>query len=193
MLILEFVESTLFVEVSEDFEADTFFSFFIPEISSKIYVVTKPPNALKIAEKVGKETGLKPFSILPKHPIGNRSKYDIQNDIDNCTYPSVTSWLKAFMDAEMVIVDSFHGAVFSIIFNKPFWVVGNTTRGMSRFTSLLSLFNLSDRLLSVDKLDSFDYSTLETVIDWKRVNKAIESGRNYSMELLFEALPEIDS
>ena len=26
------------------------------------------------------------------------------------------------MDAEMTIVDSFHGMVFSIIFNKPFWV-----------------------------------------------------------------------
>lgn len=58
----------------------------------------------------------------------------------------------------MTIVDSFHGMVFSIIFNKPFWAIGNVSRGMSRFTSLLKMFHLEDRLLDADNLDDVDFS-----------------------------------
>lgn len=59
---------------------------------------------------------------------------------------SVEEWLAMFRDATYVITDSFHGTVFSIIFNKPFISVGNSSRGMSRFLSLLEQFGLKDRL-----------------------------------------------
>ena len=59
---------------------------------------------------------------------------------------TVEEWLAMFRDAKYVITDSFHGTVFSIIFNKPFVAVGNRSRGMSRFLSLLEQFGLEDRL-----------------------------------------------
>lgn len=61
---------------------------------------------------------------------------------------SVERWLQAIRDAEAIITDSFHGCVFSIIFNKPFIVFGNQGRGMSRFESLLKMTGLTDRLVS---------------------------------------------
>lgn len=57
------------------------------------------------------------------------------------------AWLRAFMDSELIVTDSFHACVFSLIFNKPFNVFGNKGRGMSRFDSLLKLFDCEYRLV----------------------------------------------
>ena len=89
------------------------------------------------------------------------------------------------MDAEMTIVDSFHGMVFSIIFNKPFWAIGNVSRGMSRFTSLLKMFHLEDRLLDADNLDDVDFSK---PIDWTMVNRILEEKRRECKFLLLNIL-----
>ena len=89
------------------------------------------------------------------------------------------------MDAEMTIVDSFHGMVFSIIFNKPFWAIGNVSRGMSRFTSLLKMFHLEDRLLDADNLDDVDFSK---PIDWTMVNGILEKKRRECKSLLHKIL-----
>ena len=82
-------------------------------------------------------------------------------------YPSPTKWLKGIMDSKLTIVDSFHGMVFSIIFNKPFWVIGNVKRGMTLFTSLLEQLDLEDRLITVEDLEKVD---LLQPIDWIKVN-----------------------
>ena len=50
--------------------------------------------------------------------------------------PPVGQWLRGFMDAELVVTDSFHACVFAIIFGKPYIAVGNKERGMARFASL---------------------------------------------------------
>lgn len=44
------------------------------------------------------------------------------------------------MDAKYVITDSFHGTVFSILFEKPCVVIQNSSRGNDRFRSLLKMF-----------------------------------------------------
>ena len=49
--------------------------------------------------------------------------------------------------SQAVITDSYHGTVFSIIFNKPFISYINTQRGRSRFESLSETFNLVDRII----------------------------------------------
>ena len=85
----------------------------------------------------------------------------------------------------MTVVDSFHGMVFSILFNKPFWVIGNAERGMSRFTSLLKTFHLEDRLLDADNLDNIDISR---PIDWAVVNGILEEKKRESKGLLLAQL-----
>lgn len=118
-------------------------------------------------------------------PNGDADKEDIKRRIEDCVFPGVTAWLRAFMDAEMTIVDSFHGMVFSILFNKPFWVIGNVHRGMSRFTSLLKVFHLEDRLLDTYHLDGVD---LKTPIDWEMVNAILDEQRKESKKLLLNNL-----
>ena len=44
----------------------------------------------------------------------------VESNVSECIYPSVSRWVAGFRDAQFVVTDSFHGTVFSIIFNKPF-------------------------------------------------------------------------
>lgn len=112
---------------------------------------------------------------------------DNLNRLNECVFPPVEQWLKSFRDAEMVITDSFHGCIFSIIFNKPFWVTGNIKRGMSRFISILELFHLKDRLINVENFMSRD---LTKPIDWDVVNCILEKKRDESISLLLKCLNE---
>ena len=97
----------------------------------------------------------------------------------------VEEWLNAFYTAKIVLVDSFHGAVFSIIFNKPFWVIGNAKRGNARFSSLLKMFGLEDRLIDPEDYVSVDW---KAGIDWIKVNETLEKQKKHSMAFIVENL-----
>ena len=103
------------------------------------------------------------------------------DDPDNSAAPTVEEWLKAFHDAEFVFTDSFHGCVFSIIFNKPFVVYGNKKRGMARFHSLLAQFGLEDRLIAT--LDDAASIACQS-INWGKVNARLVELCTYSMDFL---------
>ncbi|WP_313308565.1 polysaccharide pyruvyl transferase family protein [Stutzerimonas nitrititolerans] len=96
--------------------------------------------------------------------------------------PSLEGWIKGFAEADFVITDSFHGTVFSIIFNKPFLVVGNNARGLSRFESLLDIFGLSERLVTKSGAGVGDVIAKDT--EWKRVNAKLLALRGTSMSFL---------
>ena len=115
------------------------------------YVLDKTPEKIAFVEKVAKEKGLQPNYI-------NLSFGDIREPVKQRILPSVEQWLSYFYDAEFVVTDSFHGCVFSIIFNKKFVTIGNEERGMSRFKSLLSLLGLERRLCT--NLSDIDSSIL---------------------------------
>ncbi|MBA4317080.1 MAG: polysaccharide pyruvyl transferase family protein [Flavobacterium sp.] len=106
--------------------------------------------------------------------------------INECVIPSVASWLKGFANAEYVVTDSFHGCVFSVIFNKPFLAIGNKDRGMTRFNSLLKMFKLENRL--IQSLDDLSDQVIEAKIDYDRVNQIWELELEKSMSFLSAAL-----
>lgn len=158
-----------------------------PKAKGTLFNYILDPDAVKtdFINKVAIEKGLTTFQILPKCQEETRTKQDVKNRIEDCVFPGVATWLRAFMDAEMTIVDSFHGMVFSIIFNKPFWVIGNVNRGMSRFISLLKLFQLEDRLLDANQLNEVD---IDRPIDWQSVNNILQQKRNECINLLLTEL-----
>lgn len=82
---------------------------------------------------------------------------------------SIELWLSYFRDAAYVITDSFHGTAFAVNFNKDFYVFGNASRGNSRFESLLSAFQLQERMIGGEIPQE------GTSIDWGEVNALRES------------------
>ena len=120
----------------------------------------------EVVTSVSQHFNLKPFSI--KVCGDNRNL-----TIGERTQPSVEKWLQAFIDADYVVTDSFHGCVFSIIFHKPFVVIGNNERGVDRFNSLLSIFHLEKRMVHENTVledvlnESIDYSYVDSIMkDW---------------------------
>lgn len=97
---------------------------------------------------------------------------------ESCTL-SMEEWLAMFRDAKCIITDSFHGTVFSIIFNKEFYTVANQSRGGSRFTSLLSQLSLNDRIF-----DTVSDIRINKNIDWTIINKKIETLKDKSLNFL---------
>lgn len=60
-------------------------------------------------------------------------------------FDSVESWIDGIANASRVITDSFHGTVFSIIFDKPVKILTNDVRGNARLDSLIHTLGLTTR------------------------------------------------
>ncbi len=82
---------------------------------------------------------------------------------------SITEWLLSIHDAAYVITDSYHGTVFSIIFEKQFHYCGNIRRGNSRIQSLFEITGIK-----------FE----DTEINWERVNYKLSHNKKVSMSFL---------
>ena len=105
------------------------------------YILDETPGKKELIEQIAKDKSLVPFRV-------NSRVEDHKALLKERIQPPVEQWLRGFYDAEFVVTDSFHACVFSILFGKPFVVIGNKKRGMARFESLLKMFGLEDRLVS---------------------------------------------
>lgn len=98
---------------------------------------------------------------------------------------SVPQWLGTIAGAKTVLTDSFHGAVFSILFRRPFIVFANPDRGNSRMESLLLNLGLSNRLISNPAQTR---KAMESPIDWQTVEARIDELRRAGFNFLDQAL-----
>lgn len=146
------------------------------------YILDNNNDIKKVIQDIGIKLSLKTFEIKAKKDDYLHKKGE---DINDYIKPSPTMWLRAFMDAKMVFTDSFHGCVFSIIFNKPFWVIGNKERGNARFDSLLKLFNLEKRRIDINDINNIE---LSMSIDWTKVNLIKRTWQKKSTEFLIKNL-----
>ena len=110
------------------------------------------------------------------------SRYESSDaPLEERVQPPVEQWLKDFYDAKFVITDSFHATVFSILFGKPFIVIANKARGLSRIESLLKMFDLEEHVIaSIAELDlrrGDDY-------DKGRVREVLQTRRQEAMDFL---------
>ena len=101
-------------------------------------------------------------------------------------YPSFSTWLSGIRDAEIVISDSFHGIVFSILYNKQFICVANESRGLTRMISLLKKFGLESRIVFETELLPSDIFSQK--IDYKFVNEILHKEQLKSIDFLINSI-----
>ena len=142
-----------------------------------VYVLDDNQQIDDFIKKQSLQQGLTPFRINSKVENYNAKLSERQQ-------PPVERWLRAFHDAEFVITDSFHACVFSIIFHKPFICIGNKSRGMSRFHSLLLDFSLYDRLVDINDIGKYE----EKEIDWGGVDRVLAQKREEAFSFLNQVL-----
>ncbi len=141
------------------------------------YILDLNDDKKLLIEKIRKEIGAEQVKyILPKKEVSPKDK-------ESFVLPSVGEWLACFRDAAFVVTDSFHGTVFSILFNKQFVCYANKSRGISRMNTLLSTFNLIDRMV----FSSEEYSG-SGEIDYVDVQKTLEEKRKESLGFLSKNL-----
>lgn len=104
------------------------------------YILDESDQLTELLSFISNEKQIDVFSVKAKSFLEGSKAED-------CICPSIETWLRGFRDAKFVVTDSFHACVFSMIFNKPFCVVGNKSRGMARFNSLLKMFNQDFRMV----------------------------------------------
>ena len=170
-MLLEAVDYAKFCTESQKVNGELF-AYFLDDNSQK----------RKLLLQISKQTQMKPFFCMPPQKATTRN---LKLSPADCVFPGIDQWINSFVNAKMVVTDSFHGCVFSIIFNKPFWVCGNQSRGNARFNSLLSLFSLQNRLIDCDDTQHID---MDTPVDWKLVNERITQLRAMSLKFLIDSL-----
>ena len=69
---------------------------------------------------------------------------------------TIENFLYYLLKSDCVITNSFHGTVFSIIFNKPFITIYNKLNARARYLSLVNLFGISDRLFENKEKPDFN-------------------------------------
>ena len=82
----------------------------------------------------------------------------------------IENFIFGISNSQWVITDSFHGTVFSIIFNKPFISFVNKGRGKGRFDSLKEVFKLYNRIIEPIYRTNIDINLL---IDEPNVNQTL--------------------
>ena len=102
-----------------------------------------------------------------KDNINKKYKYKFYI-IDINVVNQIQKFLYGIYKSKAVITDSFHGTVFSIIFNKPFISFVYNERGKERFNSLKEIFNISNRIYN-EKTNP-DIDLIETPLN---INKKI--------------------
>lgn len=143
------------------------------------YVLDMTEEKRGLINRLAAELGVKPFTVNRK----SRRWYD---KLEKRMVPPLEEWLMGFNKACYVFTDSFHGSVFSIIFNKEFIAFGNRKRGMSRFYSLMDKFQLSERLIFTSS--EYTDKLRERHINWENVNSILEKERDMSIAYLKRAL-----
>lgn len=146
------------------------------------YILDENDQIVEQIEEIRGILGMEHFTNQPKW----RRDEKVGQPLEHLRYPRVEGWLKAFDEADFVVTNSFHGTVFSIIFNKPFVTLVNKERGAARFHSLLGEFGLSHRLINDDEVDI--KLIIAQPIDFSYANQKLSEWRNISLSFLTTCL-----
>lgn len=149
------------------------------------YILDKSKEKEELVDILSRRLAMKVESIMPKKNWITLNSKEINEE---AVFPSVEKWLYEISTADFVLTDSFHAIVFAIIFNKQFLCIANKERGLTRFTSLLDLFDLSKRLIYSKK--DLTGVLLHDIykIDYEQVNQKKEKLKESSLNYLTKNL-----
>lgn len=148
----------------------------LPKCSDESYIFfyyfcKVPENVIKIVRDFANKTNRK--IIVLGESVAWADKNIISEPFEVLSY---------LYNADYVITNTFHGSVFSLIFNKQFIDFGNDK---IKVKELLEQFGLTERL--ADETADFSFM-FEKYVDYGEVNKKIANLREHSLNYLNDAL-----
>ena len=129
-------------------------------------ILSAPPIYQKLIKRIQKLTGYKIINV------GSSYRYKpIKGKLYSTAGPR--EFLGLIQHASYVVTNSFHGTVFSIIFNKPFYTVLNENNRNSRLTTLTKKLGLRHRLVDCEFSMPAQISSMN--IDYSIINQYVDS------------------
>lgn len=140
-----------------------------------LYLMSEDKTLIKKAKKYAKDNNLEVVYIT--------QRLFKLNGADNLRNITPEQWIGLFLKASVVATNSYHGLLFSINFNKPF-ITRYIPRSIanSRMETILDVLDLHSR-----RIDS-QICTLETKIDYGKVNEKLQTLREKSLGFLDKIL-----
>ena len=142
----------------------------------------------KFAERLREQTGYKIVSL------NHADEYVKYSDIF-CDYAPYDigpkEWINLIENAEYVLTDSFHGTVFSLLFNKTFFdfrrmKANSKVSTNSRIDSLLNVVGVSTKRILSGEENLKD--VLKYKIDYEKVNENLAKFREESKKWLLDSI-----
>lgn len=136
-----------------------------------VYQLGVSADVVSLAKRIASEQKMK-IVFIP-FPVGKltKGKWDIS--------AGPMELISYIHDAAYVITDSFHGTLFSILFNKQFFtkIAGTHASVGARIFDLLDSYKLTDRIVGKD-VDS------GVKINYNEINRILDKNRDLSFNIL---------
>lgn len=147
-----------------------------------LYNIHESASILKLAYKIHKETGYPILKICKRAILLPHHK-----NVINIKTAGPAEFLGLMHNAAYVITNSFHGTVFSIIFQRKFFsIMPNNANNNSRVENFLGMIGLKDRLFfDNDDIDKIQYND---EVDYKLAKSNIDFQRGLSIKYLVNAI-----
>ena len=165
----------------------------IPEPYIFVYLLGEKREHRRLIKKYAKTLGLK-IVFLP-HVHFRFNPADCFFADYNLYDVGPREFVGLIKNAETVITDSFHGCVFSIIYQKKFWALkrhkdSEKENMNSRLYTLFDSLGLRDRLIE-DESATYDAKSLNRQIDYSMVETKLEALRKDSSDFLLNAIESV--
>lgn len=177
-----FLDPTLLLNKEEWFENVEKMDINSKERYGLFYFLDIPNNfTLESLKKIQEKEKIKIIGI--PNPI---------QEIENLSLDTgPIEFLNLINNAEFVCTDSYHGMLFSINFNKSFYIFernyGNSQNQNSRIISILEILKLKERYIKDKSLEEINWN-----IDWTSVNKQLKVERKKAKDYIINTLEEIE-
>ncbi|WP_180079885.1 MULTISPECIES: polysaccharide pyruvyl transferase family protein [unclassified Acinetobacter] len=154
---------------------------YIEEMPYKNFVVVyncmkNDKNLLLQAQKYADEKGLKLIEISDFSQNKIKYNHEVLTDL------GIGEFLYMFKNAECIFTNGFHGACFSIVFNRDFYLFARDGFDI-KIKSLLKMFDLNNRFVDFNSGPKNQES-----INYDKVNKILDIEISHSMKYIREAL-----
>lgn len=145
------------IEIDENYIC----TYFLGEIPEAVYSFAKKKN----------------LKIYKLNSIEQKELYDI----------NPAEFLYMIKNADYVLTDSFHAVVFSIIFNKDFYVFERKQAGVpnmfSRIETITQRFDLQSRIQSREVINEE-----KTITNWLEIERDLQNERKQTFNKLLDAM-----
>ena len=153
------------------------------KIIDKPYILYYSLKPSKVRSKLLKHLG----KVMNKKVVVANPyiKYDLVGGFKKNYNSGPIEFLNLLANADLVVSSSFHGTVFSILFNKPFYTLNG--KNDFRISTLLNITGLENRAIT-EESDIKELVNNASKISFEQANTQLEIEREKSKKYLLKAL-----